>query len=76
MTSRDFCYWLQGFFELSKENIEKDGLTGPQARMIRDHLKLVFVHDLDPKAGPPEVQKALNEIHGGGDGGKDTIFRC
>lgn len=47
MRSRDFCYWLQGFFELSKDN---RGLTEDQVRMIRAHLNLVFKED-DSSAG-------------------------
>ena len=38
MTPRDFCYWLQGFFEINNpmtiDPIELD--------IIKDHLKLVF----------------------------------
>jgi hypothetical protein len=38
MTPRDFCYWLQGFFEISNpmtiDPIELD--------TIKDHLQLVF----------------------------------
>ncbi len=61
MTSRDFCYWLQGFFEIGNE---KDvNLSAEQTEMIRRHLALVFKHEIDPSAGPPVVQAALNAIH-------------
>lgn len=62
MTARDFCYWLQGFFELSGG---KPTLTAEQADLIRRHLSLVFAHDIDPKAGGPAVQNALNHLHSG-----------
>lgn len=39
MTPEQFCYWLQGFFELS---CPIDGLSPTQIAMIRDHLDLVF----------------------------------
>lgn len=39
MTERDFCYWLQGLFELT----EVKSLTESQVKMIRDHLKTVFI---------------------------------
>lgn len=41
MTAENFCYWLQGWFELSKTN---GGVTmnDAAAKMIEDHLKLVF----------------------------------
>lgn len=42
MQSRDFCFWLQGFFELSSDT---DQFTGGQAALIRRHLDLVFAHE-------------------------------
>lgn len=38
MEATDFCYWLQGFFELS----EGKKLTPKQVEIIKDHLQLVF----------------------------------
>lgn len=38
MTPEQFCYWLQGFFELSENN----ELTDKQIAIIQDHLGLVF----------------------------------
>ena len=35
-----FCYWLQGFFEIS----EPLNLTEKQLKVIKDHLSMVFVH--------------------------------
>lgn len=43
MTSRDFVYWLQGFFEITKTNKLKEEQVG----MIKNHLNLVFHHELD-----------------------------
>lgn len=39
MTPENFCYWLQGFMELSNERT----LTPEQVQSIRDHLNLVFI---------------------------------
>jgi CRISPR/Cas system type I-B associated protein Csh2 (Cas7 group RAMP superfamily) len=65
MTSRDFCYWLQGFFEL---NNKKGGFTPEQAEMIRRHLSMVFLHEIDPSSGDEKHQQELNTVHrGGGD---------
>lgn len=61
MTSRDFCYWLQGLFELS----EPRQLSVEQTTMVRRHLALVFEHEIDPSAGPPEKQAELSAIHEG-----------
>jgi hypothetical protein len=66
MTSRDFCYWLQGFFELSKEpGLQPSGMTSEQIELIRRHLALVFVHEIDPSAGGPVEQAQLNAVHAG-----------
>lgn len=61
MTSRDFCYWLQGYFELSGSS----GLSMEQSDIVRKHLALVFVHEIDPSAGPPAHQAKLDAIHVG-----------
>ena len=66
MTSRDFCFWLQGFFELRNTSGSPDNqLSVQQVETIKRHLALVFKHEIDPQAGPPEVQAALQEIHDG-----------
>jgi len=65
VTARDFCFWLQGKFELDGDDITSKGLTPQQTEMIRRHLSLVFIHDIDPKAGNAEEQKKLNEAHTG-----------
>ena len=61
MTSRDFCYWLQGFFEVSgaKE------VTPEQLTVIKNHLNMVFKHEIDPSHGDAAHQKTLAEIHRG-----------
>jgi len=38
MTTDQFCYWLQGYFEMSEET----HLSANQIQMIKDHLQLVF----------------------------------
>ena len=59
MTSRDFAYWLQGFFEVSNT----ENVTAQQVRMIKQHLNLVFKHEIDPSMGDENHQKELNKIH-------------
>lgn len=54
MTSRDFCYWLQGFFEMAKpEGI----LSIEQKHLIQNHLAMVFKHEIDPSFGDKEKQE-------------------
>lgn len=62
MTSRDFCYWLQGFFEVA--HADGQPVTADQARIIQKHLALVFAHEIDPSAGDAKAQEKLNAIHG------------
>lgn len=59
MTSRDFVYWLQGFFEIENpQNID-----AKKTQMIKNHLALVFKHEIDPSMGNEEHQSVLNTIH-------------
>lgn len=62
MQSRDFCYWLQGLFELGNP----ESLSSDQIQMIRNHLNMVFYHEIDPSFGGPDAQSDLNEIHNPG----------
>jgi len=64
MTSRDFAYWLQGFFEITGTNKIYEG----QAEMIKSHLNLVFKHEIDPSLNEgksKEEVKQLQDIHDG-----------
>lgn len=64
MNARDFCFWLQRYFELQGVDPLNDGIKPAQAKSIRDHLSLVFAHDIDPSMGPKEHQAKLDNIHG------------
>lgn len=68
MTSRDFCFWLQGYFEIQGNRPTQEpeslyGLNESQIEMIRRHLSMVFKHEIDPSMGPPSHQDALNHAH-------------
>ena len=45
MNAIDFCYWLQGHFELNPDQVE---LNSEQVRVIKNHLRLTFAHHIDP----------------------------
>jgi hypothetical protein len=47
--SDKFCYWLQGFFEMT----DAKELTMAQVRMIKDHLNMVFTHKVSIPAFSP-----------------------
>ena len=67
MTSRDFCYWLQGYFEISSMQGEIK-ISDSQARIIQAHLNLVFKHEIDPENFKNKSEKDIKdyeEIHKG-----------
>lgn len=56
MTSEQFCFWLQGLFELCPD---LKNLTEAQVQMIRDHLNYVF------QGKPtyiPQASKAVSDM--------------
>lgn len=61
MTSRDFCYWLQGYFEIGNATGDpvSSNLTSGQVECIRNHLNMVFRHEIDPGFGKdlPDLTK-------------------
>jgi len=63
MTSRDFCYWLQGYLEISAANQVPVDLKHLQIDCIQKHLALVFKHEIDPSYGPESHQEELRKIH-------------
>jgi hypothetical protein len=68
MTSREFCYWLQGSFELRDAGSlqgDPQALNAEQVQMIKNHLNLVFKHEIDPSYGSPEKQAELQAVHDG-----------
>ena len=68
MTSRDFCFWLQGFFEIAKPM-----QLGPnEIELIEKHLKLVFVHEIDPSMPNPKLDK----IHAQQINPNTSLMRC
>ncbi len=66
MTSRDFCFWLQGFFELgaqASESRAQPTLSAAQLDCVKRHLALVFKHEIDPSMGDAAKQAALDALH-------------
>lgn len=58
MNEREFCYWLQGFFELNAVAV----ITPEQTNVIRNHLNLVFTHAIDPSySGDPATLQAIHD---------------
>ena len=61
MNTIDFCYWLQGYFEISGTT----EINAEQSEVIQNHLNLVFKHEIDPlresQTTTPKLE--LNGIH-------------
>jgi hypothetical protein len=80
----EFCYWLQGYFEIAAkgEEVEPGWLHPPQTEVIKAHLAMVFKHELDQQHGTPEHQAELQSIHDttkpqiGGIGPSGEVYRC
>lgn len=60
MTSRDFVFWFNGFLEISGPDVEIDKA---KLQIIRNHLNLVFKHEIDPSM--PDPTGELQAIHDG-----------
>lgn len=56
MQSRDFCFWLQGYFELGGAN---GPISHEHSALIKQHLALVFKHEIDPAMGGMEQRDIL-----------------
>lgn len=59
MTARDFVFWLQGTLELGKvTKLDED-----QVKILREHLDLVFRHDISPPApGTEDAPKVAADV--------------
>ncbi len=75
MTSRDFCYWLQGYFEIRGQGF---GLESRQTEIIKNHLSLVFKHEIDPsEPGDPAENQAIHDgENSSGLSGLGGLVRC
>lgn len=74
MKATEFCYWLQGMFELSGNSLQT--INAEQLEIIKKHLNMVFIHDIDPSY-PASQQQQLNEAHNGGHSNIHTTkLRC
>lgn len=60
MKAVEFCYWLQGYFEI--HGTSAPCLDTKQTETVRNHLAMVFIHDIDPSY-PQGQQEALNQAH-------------
>ena len=82
MKSSQFCYWLQGFFEISNAGGQPVSLNPDQIKVVQGHLAMVFHHELDPEHGDANEQKILQAMHDGLTeqlGKKDPdgkVYRC
>lgn len=78
MKSTEFCYWLQGMFELA----DPETLDEHQTELIKRHLNMVFLHEIDPSY-PVAQQKPLQALHDGNGAAvvgrsdfRDVVLKC
>lgn len=71
MKSVEFCYWLQGLFEVG----EPTSLSEKQTDLIKRHLNMVFVHEIDATY-PADQQQKLNDAHSGMPTKSAPVMRC
>lgn len=74
MTSRDFCYWMQGWFELNETIDHRNGATQETLEVIRRHLNMVFHHEIDPSM--PDTNGELTALHNGITSTREERPRC
>jgi len=73
MTSRDFAYWLQGFFEITQSGGAPATLTPAQVQIVQRQVSLVFKHEIDPSMGGQAHQATLSNLHGPS---SSMLLRC
>lgn len=72
MTSEQFIFWLQGYFELA----DPKNLTEEQVEIIKNHLKLVFFYEIDPSySDDPKTQVKMQSLHDG-KGRRNEVVKC
>lgn len=78
MTSRDFAYWLHGFFEIleASSNRPAEGLTEGQVALIKRHLALVFKNESENSTATPSVKPLPNNFYPGPPPKRPTTFMC
>jgi hypothetical protein len=75
MNSVDFCFWLQGYFEISNSGV----VSPSQVECIKNHLNLVFKHEIDRIRDAESLSNpaALNAAHIGNSAAQnDELVRC
>lgn len=60
MTPREFCYWLQGYFEINSNQPRPqefcESLNSEQIKMIKKHLQSVFNSEIKQTIPTPQPQ--------------------
>lgn len=63
MTAENFCYWLQGYFEIMNADMAS-ALSPQQVKMIRDHLGYVFATPIAHKEPQTTASVSVGEASG------------
>ena len=63
MSPENFCYWLQGYFEIAESGEQLESLDEDQIQVIQEHLALVLNKVTGPKdVGSDNIEPTQEEI--------------
>jgi hypothetical protein len=69
MKAEQFVFWLQGLLEIGKpETLNKE-----QVEIIKNHLNLVFKHEIDPSLNEGKSKEEVKELQDVHDGKKKKL---
>lgn len=76
MTAGEFCYWLQGYLELSAaDKNTSPTLTSDQVACVQKHLELVF-SQVTKEPLVPDLQRDFQRLCDGASAGIAGVRRC
>jgi len=78
MTSRDFCFWLQGYLEIGAAGDDVPVLSAEQVECVKRHLALVFQRETASSSAPsiPGLDPLCGTVVTGLSGDPSLVMKC